>query len=371
MAVSVEKRNEKTRQLMASMKGGDEPVLLEGDDYRVSLTRALCWYNNNEDDKVKRKWLSTFLTQNNLKGLVSTFNDLSDFDVRQLAVLCRLKSRGQVLEEREEQWILNRIEELKVKIPKKKKVVVDTQPTTPVVSIQQRMEDRAHELAGEIDGAIDDFVTNKKSDFSAKNYLLANQVAAPIAKRIGEFYVKQSKELHEAIAGDDEQLVEGYSNFTKRELKKFAEFIDTIIADCNQAVQTAKATRMPRKRKEKPAGVQVAKMKVMKEFPELKLKSAALTDIIGSTEVWFYNTKYRRVGVYKGTNGNTLAVKGTTIVGFDTAESKQFTLRKPEEFFKNLSFGKRALNASLKTLKTKPAVPNGRFNEETILLGAF
>lgn len=371
MAVSVEKRNEKTRQLMASMKGGDEPTLGEGNDYRISLTKALCWYNNNEDDKVKRKWLSTYLTQNNQKALVTTFNELSDFDVRQLAVLCRLKSRGQVLEENEEQWITNKIEELKNKTPKKKKVVVDTQPTTPVVSIQQRMDDRAHELAGEIEGAIDDFTINKKSEFSAKNYLAANQVAGPIAKRIGEFYVGLSKELHEAIAGDDEQLVEGYSNFTKRELKKFGEFIDGIIADCNQMVQTAKATRMPRKRKEVPASKQVAKMKFLKEFAELNLKSAPLTNIIGSTEVWYYNTKYRRVGVYKGENGNTLAVKGTTIVGFDTVESKQWTLRKPEDFFKGLSFGKRALNGAIKNLKTKPSTPNGRFNEETILLGAF
>jgi hypothetical protein len=47
------------------------------------------------------------------------------------------------------------------------------------------------------------------------------------------------------------------------------------------------------------------------------------------------------------------------------------TLRKPDEFFKGLSLGKRALNTAIKTLRTKPAVPNGRFNEETILLGAF
>ena len=122
MAVSVEKRNEKTRQLMAVMKGGDEPTLSEGNQYRVSLTKALCWYNNNEDDKVKRKWLNTFLTQNNMKALVPLMSDLSDYDIRQLAVLCRLKSRGQVLEQNEENWIANKIEELKIKKPKKKKL---------------------------------------------------------------------------------------------------------------------------------------------------------------------------------------------------------------------------------------------------------
>jgi hypothetical protein len=87
--------------------------------------------------------------------------------------------------------------------------------------------------------------------------------------------------------------------------------------------------------------------------------------------VWYYNTKYRRVGVYKGEGGNPLSVKGTTIIGFDVKESQQMTLRKPEEFFKGLSLGKRALNGALKKLTTKPSAPNGRINEECILLGAF
>jgi hypothetical protein len=74
--------------------------------------------------------------------------------------------------------------------------------------------------------------------------------------------------------------------------------------------------------------------------------------------------------VYK-TDGGTLSVKGTTILGFDIKESKTMTLRKPEEFFKGLAMGKRALNGAFKKLTTKPTVPNGRVNEECVLLGAF
>jgi hypothetical protein len=370
MAVNTVKRNEKTQAILKGMRGGDEPIT-SIEDYQCSLSRALCWYNNNEDDKAKRAWLNSYLTKTDRKALIAKFTDLPEWDVRQLGVLCRLKARDQYLDFREENWIEDRITALSGSDVKKKKVE-EKKDVTPTVSIQDRMDEKAHELAGEIEGAIDDFVLNGcKSDFSAKNYLAANQVAGPIAKRIGDFFQGTSKELREAIEGDDSQLVEGYSNFTKRELKKFAEFMDAIVADCQQQVQTAKANRMPRKRKEVPASKQVARLKFLKEFPELNLKSSTITNIIGSTEVWFYNTKYRRVGVYKGMNGSALAVKGTTIIGFDTVDSKQFTLRKPEEFFKGLTMGKRPLNAALKTLKTKPSLPNGRFNEETILLGAF
>jgi hypothetical protein len=135
-------------------------------------------------------------------------------------------------------------------------------------------------------------------------------------------------------------------------------------------VQTAKANRAPRKLKPVSPTKMTAKMKFLREFAELNLKSVSPTGIIGSSEVWFYNTKYRRVGVYRAENG-TVSVKGTTIIGFDIKESKAFTLRKPEEFFKGLAMGKRALTNALKTLKTKPSQPNGRINEETIILGAF
>ena len=277
-------------------------------------------------------------------------------------------------QQKELDYFNKRVEVLKEQIGVKQKSEIKAekkpQSETNVISIQQRMDEKAHDIAGEIDGAIDDFVLGGcKSDWSCKAYLHSKDVAAPIAKRIGEFYVGQLDELREAITGKDEQLVEGYSNFTKRELKKFAEFVEQIITDCNQMVQTAKANRAPRKRKPVPLSKQVAKVKYMKEFAELKLKSIKPEDMIGAKEVWLYNTKYRKVQVYKNESG--LAIKGTTIIGFDVTDSKSMTLRKPEEFFKGLAMGKRALTAAFKTLKTKPATPNGRINEECIILGAF
>jgi hypothetical protein len=290
-----------------------------------------------------------------------------------------MQDGGSVLKEKELNYFNERVKFLKEQIGSRQKsqdkadkkaaataALVAAQP-----SIQQRMDEKAHELAGEIDGAIDDYILSKgkNTDFSTKGYLASNNVSAPIAKRIGEFYVSTAKELREALEGKDDQLKEGYSHFTKRELKKFAEFVEQIITDCNQAVQTAKATRAPRKRKPVPLSKQVAKVKYMKEFAELKLKSVKPEDMVDAKEVWIYNTKYRKVQVYRSTVG--LAVKGTTLIGFDVVESKSMTLRKPEDFFKGLTMTKRPLNAAFKTLKTKPSAPNGRINEECIILGAF
>jgi len=378
MAVNTAKRRAATAKAEAIMKG-DERVLSQ-DYYMRDLLHSLNYYNSHTDDKDKKKWFISHYAKIDKKVAVELLK-VDEYHFRTPGILARLIDLGSELQEAELNHYNVGIEKLlsQIKTRQKsqdkqdKKDAAAAKEALPsnVISIQQRMEEKAHDLAGEIEGAIDDFVLNGcKSDFSTKNYLLANQVAGPIAKRIGELFVDTAKEIEEAIAGDDDQLVEGYSHFTKRELKKFSEFVQTIIADCQQMVQTAKANRAPRKRKEISPTKMVSKMKFLREFAELNLKSINPTGIIGSSEVWFYNTKYRRFGVYKAENG-TVSVKGTTIVGFDIKESKAFTLRKPEEFFKDLALGKRALSNAIKTLKTKPSNPNGRINEETIILGAF
>lgn len=366
-AAKRQKLIEKAERIMKGVEAQLNP-----ETYRADLIRALNYYNSNNDDKDKKKWFISHVAKTD-KKLATEFLKLDEFHFRYAGILARLQDGGSELQEKELAFFEERVKVLKELLTKEKpapKKSATTVVVQAVPSIQERIEEKAHDLAGEIEGAIDEFTTTKKSDFSAKAYLASKSASAPVAKRIGEFYVGLAKELREALEGDDKQLVEGYSNFTKRELKKFAEFVEAIISDCQQSVQTAKAQRAPRKRKPVPLSKQVAKVKYMKEFAELNLKSVKPENIIGSTEVWIYNTKYRKVQMYKVDNGG-FAVKGTTLIGFSVTESKSMTLRKPEEFFKGLTLTKRPLNAALKALKTKPAVPNGRINEECIILGAF
>jgi len=360
------KRREKAHRIFA--KKDIEPTLAL-DSYNKDLVLALNWYNANSTDKDRRKWVLQYLVTHNLKTAVIPLNSATDFELRSLAFLCRLSMRDQVLRENEDNHIKRIIKELSVKYKKTKAVAKVVVAETPKVSIQDRMAESASKHAAEIDAAIDDFVKEKK-EFSTKQYLKSYHISSPVAKRIGEKYTRLVAELQEAVAGTDAQLVEGYKHLSKRDLKKFLAFVVSIVDDCTQQVQSAKAVRAPRVRKPQPASKITANVKYMKEFVELGLKSVKPDTIVGTDEVWVYNTKYRRVTVYKAESG-TLSVRGTTILGFDIKESKVMTVRKPEEFFKGLTMGKRALGAALKKLTSKPAVPNGRINEETIILGAF
>ena len=366
------KRKAKAHALLASQKAvrSNEPVI-DQEDYNVSIGRVLTWYTEHTNDKQRLKYALEYFAKLGKKAEVFAINKASDYEIRIPAIIARLITREQPVSEEHKNKLLEDVAALVRKYPTVKESKVTQVKPTNVISIQERMEEKARTLAADIDGAIDDWIISKgKTEFSAKNYLLSRDVAAPIAKRIGEFYISTYNELADAINGADDQLVEGYSNFTKRELKAFHKFVGQIIEDCEQMVQTAKATRSPRKRKATPPSKIVAKVKYMKEFAELNLKSIKPEDILTSSELWVYNTKYRKVQVYKADMG-TLGIKGTTVIGFSIKDSTSLTLRKPEEFFKGLSMGKRALNSAIKSIKTKPTTPNGRINEECILLGAF
>ena len=365
------KRKAKAHALLASQKEvkSNEPQLDAG-NYNLSIGQALQWYTEHSTEKQRRKYALEHFAKQKLLKEVFAINKASDSEIRILGILCRLVDREQPLSDEHKAKIDSDVAILVGKYPHVKEKKVAEKPTN-VINIQERIDEKAKLIASEIDGAIDEFVITKgESQFSTRSYLLAKEVSAPIAKRIGEFYVKTYNELADAINGEDEQLVEGYSNFTKKQLKAFHKFVGELISDCEQMVQTAKVSRAPRKRKAVSPSKVVSKIKYMKEFTELNLKSCKPEDILSATELWVYNTKYRKLQTYKADFG-LLGVKGTTIVGFSVKDSQSMTLRKPEEFFKGLSIGKRALNAAIKKIKTKPTTPNGRINAECVLLGAF
>jgi hypothetical protein len=362
----------KRKQQAERLLGANEPTLSSDEkDYRGSLMGALNYYNANNDDKDKQKWFCSYVAMTD-KKLAVAYVKLDAHHFRHAGILARLIMREQPLGEKECDYFEERKDfllELLAK-PEPVKVVKVDKPIAPVVSLQDRIEAKAHELAGEFDGLIDDFVLEDKQ-FDAKNVMKQLNASGPVAKLIGSFYIKTVEELEEAIAGTDPQLVEGYSNLKKTKLKKLAALYQSIIDAAGVQVQVAKATRKPRARKEKPAGVIVAKMKYKKEDTEYAVKSVPASGIVNAQELWVFNTKYRKLQVYRANDPKGLSVKGTSIVGYDTENSGSKTMRKPEQISILATLTKRPLNQAFKSLTTTEAKVNGRINEECILLKVF
>lgn len=358
---------EKMEQVFGTGKGSTEPTL-NPLDYTASLMRALNYYNQAFDNKDKRKWFMTYVGKNSKE-----FESLSDFEFRSVGTLIRMKQRGQPLQDKDVEFIDARIEELR-RLAKEEKTYssIKGEPKVkeekPVVSIQDRIAEAASTHIGEINGLIDDFVMND-IDIDVSAYLKANEVSPQVSKLIPKAFTKTIIELEEAIEGSDKQLVEGYSNFKKTKLRKLINQLKAIEDACQQQVVSAKAARKPRARKEKPASVVAKNVKFMKEFAELKLTSEKPEKIIGSSEVWVYNTKYKKIQVYRSLGA--LGIKGTTILNYDVATSGAKTIRKPELVTGYADMTKRNLANEFKNLKTKESAVNGRINEECIILKVF
>ena len=368
--IQAERKRKKVEQAISTVRGSSGEPTINSESYSTDIAKALNWYNVNEEYKTIRKYAMTYIKHLKRHDLIYAFNQASDFELRQIGIIGRLVLREQYVSSEHISRINAKMDVLKDKYAREqetKKTESSKKPEGVVVSVQERIQEVAFKHAGEIDEHIDEFVKNKSSEFSTKSYLLSNAVSGAVAKRIGEYFQPLERELAEAVAGKDEQLNEGYSSFTKVQLKRFHEFVKGIIADCNQQVVSVKSARMPRKRKPIPPTKLVQKLKYLKEFVELNLKSVSPTDIVGASELWVYNTKYRKLTVYKG----DLSVKGTTIIGYEIAGSDTKIIRKPEEYFKGLQIGKRPLAAAFKTIKAKPSTPNGRINADCILIGAF
>ena len=243
-----------------------------------------------------------------------------------------------------------------------------------VPSIQERVRDAAYAMTEEIEEAIDAFQADPENfdpkAFKMLNLLKGKGVKAAHARIIKNLYSRDLEELLELAGGKaDEQLKEGYSHRSKKQIKSLIAFYQEIHAACDMLAQEAKVNRAPRAKKSVPAEKIVAKLKFMKSNEPLKLVSVSPTDIIGAGELWIYNTKSRKLGKYIAKEFNTLSVKGTTIINFDENKSICKTLRKPEEKLKEFkAAGKIALRKFLEDINATDTKMNGRLNEEIILL---
>jgi hypothetical protein len=159
----------------------------------------------------------------------------------------------------------------------------------------------------------------------------------------------------------------------KRQIKAVIEMWTSIIDATKSYGSVKKAERAPRKRKPVPPEKLVRKVKYLRKDEETGLESIDPVKLVGASEVWVYNTKTRKLGIYVADDySKVLMVKGAGLLGFSDKESKQKTLRKPKDQLKQfLTLGKPAARKFLEGIKTSEIKMNGRFNEHTILLRAY
>lgn len=346
---------------------GDEPTW--GDSKtELPITRALSWYANQMTEKESKKFTLEYVKANKYsKEIVDSISSASDSLFKNLGFVCRIIQRGAELDKTD--WINYRIKEI---IDFKLEDVVDSQvsPSTKTDrSIQDRVFDQATQYINDIEGHVDNFIKTKSFSFKCYDWLVANSIKPIYLKQIQDHYKPLIEEITLALNKEDEQLVESYSHWTKKELNSYLNAIDSIIKDCENFSSNVKTVRKVRKKKVVTLDKKVAKVQYKKEDNEYKLASVSPMEIIGASELWVFNTKYKKLGYYKSTDDSGFGVKGTTLLDYDEQLSIQKTLRKPLEVLTEFKKAKKPeLKKFMANIKCKESPLNGRINSDTILL---
>ena len=245
----------------------------------------------------------------------------------------------------------------------------------PQRSVQDYMRDKAATIGGYVEQVIDDFVEGDYKNpekFSVMEQLRIHEAPAQAIDIIRNPLQFMLEEMQEVQEGKCDQLKEGYGHLGKIQVRNFIKFLEQSVADCDNYIQLKKATRKPRAIKKKTPAQLVKTFKFCKEFADLNLKSESPTKLVDASEAWLYNIKTRKlIHVVADEYSKVFTVKGSSIVGLDTAKTVMKTLRKPAEQLKLITgVGKPAARKNFNDIKATDIKFNGRGNEHIIILKA-
>lgn len=331
---------------------GPEPIQIK------SFTDALNWYNYMSDEDQSRDWFFTYVKKNYTKGEVAALRKLPKWKIsKTLGSVARILTNGNVLPDRNMEYFDRSVKDLvKLAASVVEKVETEETPKT-TVTIQDRVQAKIYNLITDCEEAVDTI-----QDFNVYNWLQAKEATPQAANALREYYSKFAAD-HEPDEFDTPAMKK-----QRAQLKKYwEEFVLLIDRYINN--KKAVKVRKPREKKVKSAVELVKNLKFRKEDPSLKIVSVHPAEIIGCQQLWVYNTKYRKLTQYLALGPAGIQVKGTTVTGWDIESSTSKTLRKPEESLTALlSAGKVMLRSFMSNIKTAESKPNGRINNECILV---
>lgn len=350
---------------------GPEPAFSGPIPYNAQFSKALAWYNYFYTVADARPWLNDFVKTNFTKEEYTLYKRLPDWRISMTdCSLARMVSRGGVLPDNVRHNMLSRLA-LQIRHAATLQEEKKDDIKKPIVSIQERVKEKANGIIADIEESLDEFYHNgfDKIKFSAYDLLKSKDAKSAQTEIISSYYIPLLEEIELAISKSDKQVVEAYAQLSKKKLTNYRDFVKMIIEDCGRFSGNKASVRKPRKKKEKSATQLVKSFKFKKEDSDNKLMSVDPINIIAAQSVWLYNVKYKKLTVLNAMGPAGLTIKGTTIINFDEKSSQSKTLRKPTDTLpKVLTGGKVILRKLMTDLKTKESPANGRVNSDTIIL---
>ena len=351
-------------------------------DMDNAIYQCLRHYGYFYDHKDAFKWGEAWVKKNRTASELADYKASEDWRVNTtLGGLCKMHMNGAELEERYITRINTGID-VAITAGKANRKIEDIDKAKPVKTSAQILSEKTSDFIAEVEYVID-LYHDPKVWLDGENYSVFNElkkIAAPklLAQKVYDYYKPLYDEIDELINKKTPDLVEGYGHLkTAKDKKDYLSFVKNILDDCSKFMNAAtaakvRAPRQPRAKKKVPVEKLVAKVKYQKESAEFKLTSVDPANLIGATEVYLFNTKYRHLVQLVAASVDGFSIKGTTITNVREEACLRKTLRKPEDVLTEIGKTTKArVNKVFIDIKTKAATANSRLNEETIILKVF
>ena len=349
------------------------------------LGNAYGWYSHFYGPKEAKTFILQYLEDTKVdKEIIKLVRKAPDNrTVTTAGWVARCATRGLILEQKNKDYIQRAVDIL-VDFAKRNVKDDSTETETETkpkrtVNIQEVMREKADEALSDVEALFDEFIISGcPKDFPINQkvigFLSARNVLPQHIASANKRWQRLLDEYLELQEGKCDQLNEAYSKYGKMQIRYTIKLIEDIIGELNGYISLKQATKKVRAKKPVPVEKTVSKLKYCKLFKDdaLKLDLVGLspTKLHQATEAFVYDTVKRKIiWLVADEYSKCLMVKGNTVIGFDKKKSMIKTVRKPGEFLKGFMTGGRpSTRKMVDEIKAVAAIPNGRFNENMVIL---
>jgi len=339
---------------------------------------VLYYFQNEVDRKTNIELIKTFVKSTFSKADAKNIIANPDYKFIQLAygATAFWYNSGQPATERSEYWknaIIKRLGDFidsgKIILKEKaleKKIETNVVSLSPMQRLQIKI---GNTIMQDLLDLEDQWMDGEKATIDLyglfKKHGLTGSATLPVRQVVEGWLLDYEDAYHKRC----EQAVEGYSHLKRPELNHRIKACQDMLLDLDKIKSAAKAVRKTRVKQPKAADKQVSKVKYLKEDLEFKLVSINPIQMVGKVRLYTFNTKTRMLTEYITQSINGFEFSGTSIKNIDNVNSRTVKLRKPDEFLPLvLNKTLKQIDTEWKKLTTKTSVPNGRLNNDTILL---
>lgn len=339
------------------------------ENYQSVLMTGLNYYSTiplKERRKYFIKWAKEQgKTSDELSGVPTDF-------LITISSMCRMVDRGFIFNEKDNQYMVDKLDYLikEYQYVDNNNIVDEDEERLKKIYKKEAIDILIGDILNHFDVVIDEqLISDNKLKISSID---CSNLNVGQFKYIIDYYQKQLTELKLVYNKADKELMEGYQHISRIKLKRLMNLHVNIIDEVKRGKLFNKAKRSTRTRKKKikTADQLTSNVKFMNVSEEYNIVSIDPAKIIGKNILYLFNTKYRKLQIYKSSIGFNM--KGTTLQNFNKEVSYQKTIRKPKEFFdKFINESKVKSNKMIDDVNSKKGSVTGRINELSIIVKIY